>query len=80
MCAVWGGKGATHGNVAGIKSSWKQLLKRGLNDPKARSYFYKNAHNSVGKYVFNDLLKSSGKNAVGSIVIMGKNYLREVSK
>ena len=72
---AWGGNGASYGNSGGIMKAGKQLLKRGFFDPKARSHYVKVAHRMGGEFVFNPLLESLGKNAVGSAVVIGKNIL-----
>ena len=76
VTAYWGGNGASHGNTAGINSSWNQLFKRGMSNQNARKYFYKTAHNSDGIFVLSSLIKSLYKSAVGSGVIVGKNYIK----
>lgn len=72
---IWGGKGASYGNSGGIMAAGKQLLKRGVFDPKAQSYYAKVAHRMGGEFVFKPLLESLAKNIVGSVVITGKNVL-----
>ena len=56
-------------------SAGKQLWKRGLFNPKARSYYAKAAHNKGGEYVMSSLLKSLGKSSVGTTIVTGKNIL-----
>ena len=74
-CGAWGGNGASYGNSGGITAAGKQLFKRGFFNAQARSYYAKVAHNMGGEYVFKPLLKSLGKNAVGSAIVTGKNLL-----
>lgn len=76
VTAYWGGNSASHGNTAGINSSWNQLFKRGISNQNARKYFYKTAHNSDGIFVLSSLIKSLYKSAAGSGVIVGKNYIK----
>jgi len=72
-CGAWGGNGASNGNSGGITAAGKQLFKRGFFNPQARGYYAKVAHNMGGEYVFNPLLQSLGKSAVGSTIVTGKN-------
>ena len=51
----------------------KQLFKRGFFDQHARTYYFKVAHNSNGKYVLFELMKSLGKSSVGSGIITIKS-------
>ena len=74
-CGAWGKNGASYGNSKGIMSAGKQLWKRGLLNPKARSYYAKVAHNKGGEYVMSSLLKSLGKSFVGTTIVTGKNIL-----
>ncbi len=78
VTANWGGNGASHGNTAGINSSWKRLFNKGLSNSNARKYFYKTAHNSGKEFVLSSLGISSAKNTIGSLVIAGKNKLKSV--
>ena len=71
---IWGGNGASYGNTAGIKSAGKQLFKRGFFDQHARTYYFKVAHNSDGKYVLFELMKSLRKSSVGSGIITIKSW------
>ncbi len=75
-CGIWGGNGASYGNVEGIMSSGKQLLSRGLFDPKAQIYYAKTAHRTGGEYVINSLYSSLKKSSMGSFVMTVKNILR----
>ena len=74
-CGIWGGNGASYGNSKSIMTAGKQLFKRGFFDQKARSYYAKVAHNMAGEYVFEPLLESLGKSAIGSTVVTVKNVL-----
>ena len=76
--AIVGGKGASYKNAGGINAAWKQLFKKGISDPKARSYFVKTAHNAGKKFVLKSLFESLGINSVGTAVITGKNYIRRL--
>ena len=75
VCGIWGDNGASYGNSAGINAAGKQLLKRGLFNPKAWSYYVKVAHNMGGEFVLKSLMKSLGKSAIGTTVITIKNIL-----
>lgn len=70
---IAGGRGASYGNSAGITSSWKQLVKRGLTNPKARQYYFKTARRMGGDYVIDALQGSMKWAARGSVVITIKN-------
>ena len=78
VAASLGRDGATHGNTAGIESSWNQLCKKGILNSNARRYFYKTAHNSDHKFVFNALAKSTVINTIGSVAVTLKNILKGV--
>ena len=75
ICGALGGKGASYGNTAGIKSAGKQLFKRGFFNQQARDYYFKNAHQAGGKYVFKALLESFRVSSVGSVVVTAKNIV-----
>ena len=76
VAAFSGGNGASHGNTAGIKASWKQYAKRGFGDPKAKAYFAKTAHNSGHEFVMLSLTKSLGKSSIGQFDITLKNRIK----
>ena len=67
-CGIAGGNGASYGNAKSINQAGKQLLRRGLFNPQARSYYAKVAHNAAKEYVFKPLLKSLNFGLCGRIV------------
>ena len=71
-CGIIGKNGASFGNTAGINASWKQLLKRGLSNKAARSYFAKTAHNAEKKFVLTALKKGLAINAGGAGISVAK--------
>ena len=76
VCGAWGGNGASYGNTAGINSAGKQMLKRGLFDSAARSYYRKTAHRLGGDFVLKPLFESLGKTALGTAAVTVKNRVR----
>ncbi len=72
-----GGRGASYGNTAGIKSAGKQLFRRGFLNQQARDYYFKVAHRAGGEYVFKPLLESLKISAAGSAVIVLRNRVEE---
>ena len=77
VCGIAGGNGASYGNTAGMKASWKQLMKRGLTNPKARKYYVKTAHRMGGDYVIDALMGSMKITAKGSAVVTVKNVFSQ---
>lgn len=80
VCGIAGGNGASHGNTAGINASWKQLLKRGLTNPKAKEYYIKTAHRMGGDYVMTALKGSLKINAGGSLITTVKSWIKGALK
>ena len=79
VCGVWGGQGASYGNVAGINSSIKQLgrhIKSKNGVKNAIKYFSKTAHSQGGDFFLESLSKSLAKGTVGAYVIDKKNDFR----
>ncbi len=74
-CGIIGGNGASYGNTAGINASWKQLLKRGLSNKSAQSYFAKTAHNAEKKFVLTALKNGLVINAGGAGISVAKTTL-----
>ena len=74
VCGAWGGKGASYGNTAGIKSAGKTLMKN-LTSSQAWHYYATQAHRAGKEYVLKELGKSLGKGSVGSLFICGKNII-----
>ena len=78
VAAKFGGNGASYGNVGGIKSSGKQLIKNirsGKGFAKAWSIYSKNAHRQGGDFVLDALADSLCYTVAGSAVIAKKNNL-----
>ena len=75
-CGVWGGNGASYGNTAGINSAGKGLVRRGLFNSAAQSYYRKTAHRLGGDFVLKPLFESLGKSALGTAAVTVKNRVR----